>query len=449
MPNIDFTSLAALTFQYGPFVFALLFTLYVSRWTHRNYVTASTRTPSASRTEQRVHLGVYLGTTVFGMALVIASVVWWVRFRPAIHVFRGEIHSLKDYEKVVSKNLYFRSRRFGKLADNLPEVRDEEFVALQESPFAVDQEFEILFSKGSGNPETFSVKYAAKVPAQNFKIEWDEKENRNRLIRLNESPRAALNWLPIVLEAHASQVTKGARIPAATQKASSAESRDLDRSSKWLVSVLQDEKADIGSKIKTLDRLKTLDQTSLRGIAVASTEREPVLLTLYDLSRHNDKELAFKSKALLSALEMDRVVSEQLLSKDPASRSEATRILLRLDKADADRILRMPGVAQSALSKPISAEISRKVPVTPRPTGSAQGDRYYVKAAWNPNDKQVTSCLTSLFNKELLNRPSLEKEAEFMKGRKERVAYWYSKDWALHMASKITECGGTASFVSP
>jgi len=36
-----------------------------------------------------------------------------------------------------------------------------------------------------------------------------------------------------------------------------------------------------------------------------------------------------------------------------------------------------------------------------------------------------------------------------MKGRRDRVVYWYGKEWAISIARKIEDCGGQARFVSP
>jgi hypothetical protein len=83
------------------------------------------------------------------------------------------------------------------------------------------------------------------------------------------------------------------------------------------------------------------------------------------------------------------------------------------------------------------------------PVGSEGGDRYYVKANWDPKDQKTAGCLTELFNKELISSRTLLEEQQMMSGRSERLVYWYTKDWALSMAEKIKACGGNASFPLP
>jgi hypothetical protein len=84
-----------------------------------------------------------------------------------------------------------------------------------------------------------------------------------------------------------------------------------------------------------------------------------------------------------------------------------------------------------------------------RPTGSSQGDRYYVRATWDPADEHEVPCLTQLFNDELASTRSVKAEAAKMKGRAERLIYWYSKDWAISISKKISDCGGKAQYVTP
>jgi hypothetical protein len=82
------------------------------------------------------------------------------------------------------------------------------------------------------------------------------------------------------------------------------------------------------------------------------------------------------------------------------------------------------------------------------PTGSEKGDRYYIKATWNPNDKAAVHCLNDLFNAELAGNLSLQDDAGKMNGH-ERYAYWYTKEWATSFSTKVVKCGGQASYSRP
>src|SRR5439155_13043922 len=83
------------------------------------------------------------------------------------------------------------------------------------------------------------------------------------------------------------------------------------------------------------------------------------------------------------------------------------------------------------------------------PTASPQGDRYYVKATWDPANASTVDCLASLFNKELITNRTLDQERSLMKNRKARLVYGYDKEWGVGIAGKIKACGGSAAYVHP
>ena len=83
------------------------------------------------------------------------------------------------------------------------------------------------------------------------------------------------------------------------------------------------------------------------------------------------------------------------------------------------------------------------------PTASPQGDRYYVRASWptDDTDGEIKACLIDVFNQELITTRSLDEEAALMtRLQGTRFLYWYSKEWAEHIARSITGCGAVASF---
>ena len=175
-----------------------------------------------------------------------------------------------------------------------------------------------------------------------------------------------------------------------------------------------------------------------------------MILTIADLTRHTDRELAYKAQLLIRAINIDTILAARLNSKNASIVRDAQQIVRRLDKVQAAQVLKSVNIKQSDDMKRFADDVLSGRALTPlKPTGSLKGDRYYVKAQWNPNDKKTVDCLTRLFNQELAERPSLQEEANFMKGRSERWIYWYSKEWALEIAKKINNCGGKATFGSP
>src|SRR2546427_6959282 len=86
MEKLQLKQLVELAFQYGPFLFALLFTIYVSRWTYGNWNRAIVRKePSATPEEKATLQWTFICTAVFGAVLVAFSVAWWAKYRSEEH----------------------------------------------------------------------------------------------------------------------------------------------------------------------------------------------------------------------------------------------------------------------------------------------------------------------------------------------------------------------------
>ncbi|MGD0339957.1 MAG: hypothetical protein ABSB78_14345 [Bacteroidota bacterium] len=449
MNTEDITALTKIAYQFGPFFFALLFTLVISRWTYKIYH----KQQKSTTKEKNTYRWVFISTTFFGMLLVIVSVIWWWNYRPTTYVFRGEVKKLKDYERVVSGNLYFRSRWTGKLGENIPQFHDEEFAVIQETPFSQNQPFDMLFSKepDDPNPKSFTIKYLPGDKLPRYEIVWNDSTHENQLKRLSDSTTSSNNGFRFLFFDRAfaqgikSQHLNEGKEPAIIQMPEQAANKHED-----IISILQDERTDVGSKIAALDKLRTFDKKSLFNVITTQTEKENMILTISDLARHTDRELAFKAQQLSNLVNLNKIISDRLNSKNGVIVNDAQQIVRRLDKAQATTILKSVNTKQSDEMKRFAKDISSGRALTPlKPTGSSKGDRYYVRAQWNPNDKKTVDCLTQLFNQELFDRPSLQKEADFMRGRSERWVYWYSKEWALEIAAKINRCGGKASFGSP
>jgi hypothetical protein len=127
----NLSKLSEVALQYGPFFFAVLFVLGVTRWAYKVFkeINAKTNPPATPKELSTARL-VFLGTFFFGLSLVVVSVVWWLGFRPKIYAFHGEIINLHDYETLapVSEDLYFRVERKEPI-DDIP-LRNEHFLVV-------------------------------------------------------------------------------------------------------------------------------------------------------------------------------------------------------------------------------------------------------------------------------------------------------------------------------
>ena len=147
---------------------------------------------------------------------------------------------------------------------------------------------------------------------------------------------------------------------------------------------------------------------------------------------------------------VNRLVAEQLQSKDPAIAADARKLVRRLDRYRAEEIMRSINTKASAQLQALAKDVDAgRGFVTLIPPGSSEGDRYYVRVQWDPSKTMTVNRLTGLLNRELVDRPSMKDEVTFIKGRNERWVYWYSREWAIHIAEEAAKCGGKATFATP
>jgi hypothetical protein len=373
---------------------------------------------------------VFLGTFFFGLALVVVSVIWWLGFRPKIYAFQGEIIDLHEYETLASAsdNLYFRVERKESIDDIA--LRNEHFLAVQSSPLSKGQFFDVEFSKNKSPRNKFQIPYDPTEPNPKFRVDWDDSLHTNVLRRDRAPAVAKRSFIWTVYAAQAIPVYEG--------KAPKSQSPQQSNSPS---AVLQDSWSDVGSKIVALDEINRLPSDAL---TVPSTDgREPILATLLDLTRHSDKEVAYKAAIAVKKINIDDYVLEKLNSPQKRDQDDGEQVLLKLDHADAARVLAKLNPTKAAA---LRAKTSQLGGSQVAPTASAQGDRYYVRATWNGTNTAAVSCLTNLFHDELINNRSLDQERALM-SHGQRLVYWYDKEWTISIAEKIRNCGGNATFV--
>lgn len=448
MNTSNLTALTELAFQFGPFFFALLFTLVISRWSYKIYHAQG----KSSTRETDTYRWVFISTTAFGMILVIVSVIWWWNYRPTTFVFRGEIKNLKEYERVVSSSLYFKSKWTGVIEEGVPQYHDEEFAVIQDVPFSLNQQFDMMFSKRDGSPQKITVGYDRISKMPQFEIVWDDSTRASRLIQISKSAAVLDDGAGrfLIAPAYAGEANhrrggQSALAAAMQYQVKTPVIRDQD-----IIKILQDERTGVGLKIASLDRMLAMDATDLRKIITTRTNKEDMILTITDLTRHTDKELASQARRLADKGGVNAIISGRLKSSDSTTVREAQNLVRRLDTKQVTSILKLLDARRSASMKGFVDEVQSGRGLNPlKPTGSSQGDRYYVRAKWDQKNDVTVNCLARLFSRELVEAGSPAEEAQRMKGRSERWVYWYSKDWALRIAGEVKKCGGTATFESP
>ncbi len=436
--------LTQLAFQFGPFMFALLFTLYISRWGYRKYNEVNVRTsPPASDKEKNTMWIYFLASTVLGFILVIVSIYWWFQSQKATYVFTGKISDLSEVEEVVSNELYFKQELLSRLEENLPQKRNELFVFIQNRPFETNQSFRVrYFKQGSKNEESMSINYSPE-PEVEYYVDYDTTAQRSVLKPVNQPSAFLMPGMTVYAQDFTQNLSSGSK------SILKVDFKDEQ------IARLQNEGTAVGTKIDILDGLDRLSKEELTPYIETITEKESMITTLLDLSRHTDKELSFKAQKIVDKTSptISSFLAENLV-KSGSSREQATSILFRMEQERAQQILSsIPRASTGAwypqLSQNISDSSNLKILF---PTGSSKGDRYYVKALWDPGNSESVECLTKLFHSSLSHNRSYEEELALMQGkdkdRKTRWVYWYSKSWALSIADGIKKCGAEASFES-
>lgn len=317
--------------------------------------------------------------------------------------------------------------------------------------------FTLIYGKqGREEHDTLEIVYSDRQQPVKYRVEWEDERGCNVLKEKGrQQSQSELKAMEVSILALAAATPVWAGTAKTLPLSKTLETfpppqPNKDVTQDFIISDLQNERSSVGTKIKALDALANWPDDDIRRLASKITPKEPMLATLIDLGRHSDKELASKARRVTARVDIEKLLERSLRSDEQLQVKGALTTLQRIEKNQALQILERADAKKSPSLKAFSEQIqSGKATQLLRPVGSAGGDRYYVKAEWNPQDSSAVECLTELFNRRLLARRSLEEEREFMEKRQERYVYWYDKDWALDMAMEIERCGGTASFVAP
>ena len=218
---------------------------------------------------------------------------------------------------------------------------------------------------------------------------------------------------------------------------------------------LQLEWSNKDEKRTLIDELSHLESDDLQKCLCTNTDKELMGVTIMDLSRHTNTELAQKAKNLIELFDPVACVNEMLSSTDQYRYENIVMFLLRIQSDQAKDIFDKVSFAEDDSQNKLYMEkiifdgfIPHLMPVMLVPTASEEGDRYYVKTEWDPNNEGQFNCLSELFKDTVMAKSSVEKEKDWMKKLNgTRWMYWYSKEWAMGLAQGIKKCGAKASFV--
>ena len=130
--------------------------------------------------------------------------------------------------------------------------------------------------------------------------------------------------------------------------------------------------------------------------------------------------------------------------------ADVEQILLRMPRSEALDLLTAIAnrtAAEWAVSLRDDLTNGRKQTRALVPTGSAEGDRYYIQATWDNGSDETIACLAELFTGDTTEEGAVGAEAARLRSQRQRVTYGLSKQWVLEMARQVERCGGRATFV--
>lgn len=460
---------AELAYQYGPFFFSLLFLVGISRWAYRNYNAACKRTnPPASEKEISGLRSTYLASFFVGTVLVLASVVWWFLFRPQRYYFGGEIKSLEQYDNLQSdsEGIFFRSHyESAPFYQQLPQTAY--FLIVDDKPFSAGEGFDLDLYKGTFTKEKITqdrnmlhIEYDPKDPSPIYELDCcDDKGHYTLKKTSNPREKSFIFGNNVVYAASSAQsADPGVSHSSSSSNAKHSSSRRTHAFVSASADLVKDPRADVGERSLALQQMQSSDREDLAELLDRAGENangDPLVLTILDLTRHSDKQLAFRAKTLLTKLDVNQYIADRLTSRNHDTCLLAERVLFRVDTKTASQIIELAKLKEwNSANVERETESGNKTRVLvptwiPAEKFHDAGDWYFVKALWNPSDDRTQSCLTKVFHDELISPRTLNQEEDLMRQlHGVRYVYW-DEEWALAIADNIANCGGRFAFVHP
>jgi hypothetical protein len=148
--TVDLSTLEAITRlaeQFGPFLFAVLFIMVVTRTARGYYVECMTRRhPPPSDQEQKTYRLYFVSSVCVGIMVMTLSIGWWFYVQAkGNHVYQVAIIGLKADETVLA-DYYFKQVQRPTVAGGRVE-HDTYFLIVRDNPFKVGERFAFEYFK--------------------------------------------------------------------------------------------------------------------------------------------------------------------------------------------------------------------------------------------------------------------------------------------------------------
>ena len=149
-----FERMVQLAEQFGPFLFAVLFILVITRTAHRYYREAITRTePPASPEERRTYRFYFLCSIWAGLAVMSLAIGWWLYANwRGNNFYQVAILNLRENEGI-STNYFTKKVSRPVIVGGTP-VHDVYLLIVRDRPFQVGEKFSVSYYKLTSTPES-------------------------------------------------------------------------------------------------------------------------------------------------------------------------------------------------------------------------------------------------------------------------------------------------------
>jgi len=469
------SQLTHLAYQFGPFAFCLIFLFYLAKWGHKIWSDAVARAPATGSAEKIVNGAVFIAMVVAGLALTGLSVQWWWNHRP-IYWYESQISSLSETEVIEGDRIFVRNN-YLRTSPGAPQYRDAHLLIFQNRPFVEGQKLSFKYTKDNTVAHQLDLE-----------VKLDEKTEYAMEFAASKWKLKRLGATAALIDASA---TRGSRLafdlmPSAyAQSAAGGASRSIEPSKpplgifrlsdevrayhtlenlkfkpaalvtslEQVVEVLQSPHAQVSAKASALTELSKAsvsERGDLFNIEIAKPTKlvEPAFVTLSDLTRHTDQEIAAKARDILVRTPLPvRHFADLLSSKDAAQRGLAVKEYLRLEPQYADLLSKELIVHKVDVTLLGQVSISGSQWRLLVPTATTGGDKFFMKASWDSKQKGAANCLPDSVVRDLGIATSAKSEMQEGQARTTRIFGDADKAKILSIAAAVQNCGGNPEFV--
>src|SRR5581483_3056112 len=390
------TPLVHLAWQFGPFAFSLIFLIGLAMWGSKQWQQVITRaSPPATDDEKNTYRRYFIAMSTVGVVLVGISVYWWWTHRP-MYFYEGEIQGLSETDSVEGSALFVRNEYY-RQDPSSPQFRDVYFLIRQAEPFTDGQEITLRYFRDRrlAKPVVLKVALDARYV---MALEYDGAKDQWELIRRTRLPSTSFSLIAPAFAQSTKEIVPASASPAISIPA--ADDTSFDIPNIYIPSTdaifadyaveLQDPKTLVSRKVEVLDWLRIhASRTNLSEMFELRPSdwqgiKEPIFLTLLDLTRHTDKEIANKANILLARAPLPtNYFYEVATSGSSTDKAEAINDFLRLEPHYAEAVVKSLAARKvdvRAYTKFSEHSDDWKQLI---PTGTASGDRYYMNVDWD------------------------------------------------------------------